>query len=1648
MPNTFKPIVNPYRKNKPVVRPTKGTSVPSTEAAAPIKKQWNPQNMANVKIQAKPSTFKPVTPVDRNSLKKTPPSGISPVIKVKSTASASPPVARGLPKVTPTKRGTPFNRNMLKKKNSMKQQLKQEIALLKRRKTLSKLQKEADERRRQKQKEREIKMKELQAMQAERQRIKDENQRQRMEIMKQKEEERLRKQKEREAERLLKQQEREKKLEEKRFKDQERHKEHCEAYQKYLVQCHQHQQKALQHRQEQQKYQAQYVQYIQYARMQAQVQAQAQAQARLQAQVQMQAQMGVYHQQPPMSHLGMAAMAGMMAARPSATVSNPMVTPQRVASNVHVSPNMIPVAAAVLSTGMIASTKPTPTTAHSTAAQPTDSDMLFVNQGPSLPSTAGNMTTTGSVVPAATHPLQPMVQGKPLLPNHMSAFVRPSHIQQPVIQPHMLPLGMQQQQMRPSYMMRGPQPMMGLRPPVAPAPLPYPPVPPAGVTRIWKPWKQARPTAQPRPKPIEIARLCEVTKKPSPFAHYELLEIKLVRPVDETSFGVSLKLFQQSTLVDAEWYDEQTRKRLGLAADPVKSTVATVGAKATEEKTPAVTAKPMVQSPSLPVNSPDASNQKEMNDGSKEKTENRSKTDNKVLVENAAGNAESPKPTVEKHPETRIAARGQVSGESTMGGSGAPRNASNGLSLAKDPTTPATLSEKLVTSPERSKNEQPHAASATPLTLQASSSMAFEQGKPNAVSDKSNAAGDGKPTNDGSLPKAIESAATVPTPNAVVSSYPAFAAKPRKRRRRRVNFSVMLVVDTTKQNGYREKAGPEYGSMLLQPGDIVVSIGGTSIANKTFTQACAVFGIKSEESNNFVAAKLVVARRPKPVARPIAPKLAHKLASKFPKGRKLSNDPKSMALANSNQPFQAYEFAAIADSIIRAIHQPSRLLGQRVSGLQAFEPMTSLFQKVSTLKGFGFEEDGLPARSIPALQTQWIERSHQIESEFRTKHQGHWTKKIEAEGGLQNVTFSSDAQRSSLRQMPRPVRGCRCGREDHEYLHDPKCLLYRDVCRLVPQDILSGLLRTEGNKGSKKKDASLNTVEKGFKDRLVKLKLITEMEEQEARFVVHMEEVQVKQCKKAIFAPTALSSMILSAVFELQREFPTHFVDDEDKDDSDNEEEEEEVTLSAMASDKRTAPFSKQPKSKRQKQNTAVPKMINFRYMLRMLQYISKTWGHVYREPSREDFAWRWELFHGHNSSQGQWESQAKNPRAPNSLPFETIQSGELDVQSAADLFLLRSTVADFYGSVGREFDGVVKRIEAEKEAEKKASMALATPKQSTAVSPLQASTAADPKIKAGGSDVSMADAATATNVDNSAVTSKLLLSKDADGRAISESSDLKTFGPSATTPTNQETGNISAKDVASTTRTSTLPMEAASKHYEMVDCQVLIDAAKENTEPLANEISTANPTVSNNLAAAAAPKDEVSPTSKPSTNEMDSAPTSTASVSPTQSKDVNMPDVSTTVMKEEKKKPLPRLEINQESADYFLMAAHLLNPSTSGLYDELMALLEMEVLKLDENGIPGLAMDWHTNVDIVILEDLDRCFGSDADPEGRFCIHDELRDTLEENWVKSEYGWAMTDDRNDLVFDYDVIDAWREAFQGEMEEQANLLEGVGRYGL
>jgi hypothetical protein len=1303
-------IVNPYaKKKKAEVKKAPPHSVPASSSQKNVNKSDTIQHAAAAsrKVVVTPS-------ISTTSIKKRPPPQAP--LKAVPLPSSSSSSSSFKPIVTPKK-------TLIKKKNSTKQQLKQEIALLKKRKTLQKLQKEAEKRHLQQQKEKEAKLKQLEEMQKERQRIKEEKQRQKMEVLKEKEEERLKKQ-----------QERQKKLQEKHIKEQERTEREQLAYQRYELE---------RHHQTFQRY-LQQLQQMQNGGMyngitlptaldhpRLVVPQRVMSQNALTAAAPLSTSMlpnplappppaaAALVPQPVAPTTALVALPQQMPAKnappqataPSAGVDQPVVIPPTTkteyttttAAAACSSPALPAQTFIVASTEVraaISSTDKPPATSAIAVEPPNAQPQPVAVAVPSQPQQTTNTTTVAPTTTAA-FPSKNAVDPVPSKNAAAATFARlqngvPSLVPPPP--PNAVPLIMTSlgRPLAPNILphtrglMMLPQNAMHCGLPFATGTIPralvpglayhpshfmaqpagfYRPVPPP--TMLWQQRPPPRPLP-PRPKPIKPTLLGAPMKAPSPFAHYQLLEIDLVRPTEEKSFGVNLKLYHQSTLVDPEWL-EQEQAVVMIAAIQHKpsfgSNLPTTNAASNKSEAAITSTVSLVKDSTkttafgwnLPTTNT-ASNKSEAaitlmvsleKDSTKTTPEEPKQAGEKMVVTQVSSEAmatnesfhaaEERKPVVVKE-EGRVDAATDLEiseplnpQEASNSGSSAnnTETAKSVIHVATNTTVAKKVGPEIIEKPPQTKT----IAGPIPATAETQKDTTMANtttlGDSTAKSDLNVATQPSVtsshttyevPSSDTTTAKSINPVSRA-TENTTMKE--ANANKPRKRRRRRVNYSFMLVVDAAKQNKFREKADSGNRGELLQPGDIIVSIGGTPIAGMAFAQACATFGTKAEKvDETTICARLVVARKPKPIFPSVKSLSSKALPKQTPatiKPQPVFSTPRALPTATNSSEFQVAELAVLADCIIRAIHQSSRLLGQSLATGTVFDPMTTLFRQIGTLKHFKYDGDSLPVRSVPTLHSKWIEIARGIESDFRNKHLANWTKAIEKEGGAADVTFASDAERSALRQLPRPVKGCRCKRNDHEYLHDPKCLLYRDMSRLVPKDLLSGLLRTD-EKVSKKKDAGMNAVEKGFKDRIVRLKKTAGMEEAEARFVAQMEEVQVKECKKAVFAPTSLAAMILSTLFELQREFPVSHVardDTDDEEEDDDEEEEEDVPLAMMLEGKRKAPASaEQPNSKRQKQMPAAEKMISFRYLLRMLQHISKVWGHVYREPSHEDYAW------------------------------------------------------------------------------------------------------------------------------------------------------------------------------------------------------------------------------------------------------------------------------------------------------------------------------------------------------------------------------------------------------------------------------------------
>lgn len=642
--------------------------------------------------------------------------------------------------------------------------------------------------------------------------------------------------------------------------------------------------------------------------------------------------------------------------------------------------------------------------------------------------------------------------------------------------------------------------------------------------------------------------------------------------------------------------------------------------------------------------------------------------------------------------------------------------------------------------------------------------------------------------------------------------------KKKRKRRRRMDFSVMLVTDADTQNKRRSDIDSEY---QLRPGDIVIEIGGIKIEGMTFKDACDVFISKSERMNESrIEAKIVVAREKETVI-PVKsnPKIESLiLKSVSPK----ITLPVQLPPENSSMKFNLVEIFTLSNMIWKLLNSPNRALGLRVDIQdENWKKHATIFQSNTST--------GLSLRSPIILQAKWLHLTRLLDYNLIEKGREYWKSKLHDEFGVgfEEIPFSSDVERSYMRSLPRPSNGCRCKRQDHNFLFDPKCTLFHDLQMRISKEELVELRKHRSKKNVITSSKNLNTVELAFEKRMIKLKSASENELIEARFVDRMEELQVKELRKAVFAPN-LTTIVLSAIFELQREFPIIINDDEGMD---GDEEDDDVPLVSLgnrySADQNLCDIKKRPKHA----NLATP-TISIVYLMRMLEYVSKIWGHVYREPDHENFAFRWELFQLH-SNDNQWVSHSKNPRVPGSCPFENLQ-----------------------------------------------------------------------------------------------------------------------FGLSSSKSTRNEIASM---------------VETYRRFEESI-------------------FSSSTP-----------------------------------------------PDLTL---------------LSSTVLDQFCLAVHLLSPGSSGLFDEMIALLKMGIFTVSSSGIPMLSYDWWSKIDIVVLDDMKHFWSSSVDPNSKHCINEELRDTLEEQWKQTDHGWVLAENPKEVIFDFTVLDEWRETFENRIEEKANLSEGIGRFGL
>lgn len=117
------------------------------------------------------------------------------------------------------------------------------------------------------------------------------------------------------------------------------------------------------------------------------------------------------------------------------------------------------------------------------------------------------------------------------------------------------------------------------------------------------------------------------------------------------------------------------------------------------------------------------------------------------------------------------------------------------------------------------------------------------------------------------------------------------------------------------------------------------------------------------------------------------------------------------------------------------------------------------------------------------------------------------------------------------------------------------------------------------------------------------------------------------------------------------------------------------------------------------------------------------------------------------------------------------------------------------------------------------------------------------------------------------------------------------------------------------------------------------------------------------------------------------------------------------------------------------------------GIYDELLALIRTNVVKVDSRGVPTLTPYWWSHVDILLLDEWWSNWGVQADPKGNYGVAVKVRKGLRRNWFRSDLGWALMSQKDDIIFEFEEFDEWRVAFEGKQQTVSDGIDGIGRFG-
>jgi hypothetical protein len=516
----------------------------------------------------------------------------------------------------------------------------------------------------------------------------------------------------------------------------------------------------------------------------------------------------------------------------------------------------------------------------------------------------------------------------------------------------------------------------------------------------------------------------------------------------------------------------------------------------------------------------------------------------------------------------------------------------------------------------------------------------------------------------------------------------------KKPRRKRETFGVLTVVDAIKATFVASSSASSSNNerKSLQPGDVILSINGQDVGGMTFAEACQFISTSSTRCSvsGEIRCVLTVARRKVPL-----PAIVVGMGVSGINNLRLPHSTSVMQQVVAPT-IPLISFSIFGEKIIGdfsslewcALIRAFPIVSRAVATGMALLPVEKK-DVCTAIKENDVYQNFLNQRSVESMQAKMAFEGKRVVGEAKQKAEEYW--KAAWEGEMKNdaenennslvENYLTDAQRSVLRSKARPTTGCKCGSKTHTFVSDPNCVLYRDVKQFCAQNSIN-IDDEKKKKGKRISTKGKGKLEAAYIRRFNQLRAETAATKEEAEFVLKMEQNQSFGMKKAVFAPTSLCTVVLSAVaavmdlipkdrlldsadVEVDDKVVIDYVDDESKKPLDSDEDvsdDDDMPLNALlqTSLKRGAKNSKLPFPKRSKQSESnsvhspKTKAVPSAYILgEILNYISKTYGHLFLEPSHPNYAWQQRHRSVIKSPLPKEVMFAGNPRKPGTLSFE-----------------------------------------------------------------------------------------------------------------------------------------------------------------------------------------------------------------------------------------------------------------------------------------------------------------------------------------------------------------------------------------------------------